>query len=284
MRRWASIGAAVVAVVYLLSGVFIVDTGDVAVVFRLGAVHRTAGAGPGVRLPWPLERHTIVSVSEVQRAEPGRTRMLTGDTNLIDLDLVVQLTVADPTLWLTGARDPKGDAAAVVTATATDVVASMDVDTLLTTGRAELQQRVRADAQAVLDAARSGARIDAVDIRELTPPPAVVDAFNDVSSARGDKETLALGAEAYASKRLPEARGRGAALRSEAQARAFSRVSEAQSDIARFEALRSSPDLRAERARRRAATLSQIHQRATVLAVPAGTPVVLPAATKPPSR
>lgn len=255
---------------WLATGLYVVETGDVAVVFRFGAIDRTTGAGPGIRLPWPIEHHEVVKVSEVRRVEPGRTRMLTGDTNLVDLDLVVQITVADPALWLTGATDPEADAAAIVTAVATDVVATLDVDSLLTTGRTALQQRVMTESQALLEALGTGARIDAVDIRELTPPPAVVDAFNDVSSARGDRETLALGAEAYTSKLIPEARGKKATELSAARARAAERISRARADIARFEAARSSPDQQAELARIRTEVLSRAASAAHIRVVPAG--------------
>ena len=269
IRRWLLLLPAV----WLFTGVFVVETGNVAVVFRFGSIQRTAQAGLGMRLPWPIERHEVVSVSEVRRVEPGRTRMLTGDTNLIDLDLVVQITVADPALWLTGATDPEAEAAAIVTAVATGVAATMDVDRLLTTGRTELQQRVRSGAQDILDAQGTGARIDAVDIRELTPPPSVVDAFNDVSSARGDGETLALGAEAYTSKLIPQARGKKSTLLSAAHARAAERVSRARAEIARFEAARTSPEKRAELARLRTEVLSTAAARAHIRMVPAGSVV-----------
>ncbi len=274
--RWKSglPALALVPLVYLLSGLFVVETGDVAVIFRFGEVSRTTGSGLGFRLPAPIERHERVRVSEVRRVEPGRTRMLTGDTNLIDLDLVVQLTVADPVAWLTGASDPEAHTAAIVTAIATDVVATMDVDRLLTTGRAELQHRVLTDAQDVLQRMGTGARIDAVDIRELTPPPAVVDAFNDVSSARGDRETLALGAEAYTSRLLPETRGTSAARLSAAHATAAERVARAQADISRFEAARSSPEPRAELARRHSEALAAAAGRARVQLLPRGTTFV----------
>ena len=270
------IATGLVPALWLATGLFVVETGDVAVVFRLGAIDRTAQAGLGVRLPWPLETHEVVRVSEVRRVEPGRTRMLTGDTNLVDLDLVVQITVADPAQWLTGTADPEAEAAAIVTAVATDVVATMDVDRLLTTGRTDLQRRVLRDAQAVLTTLHTGARLDAVDIRELTPPPAVVDAFNDVSSARGDRETLALGAEAYTSRRIPETRGATATLMSGAHARAAERVSRAKADIARFQAAAASPNPRAELARLRAETWSNAAQQADIRVVPAGSVVQLP--------
>ena len=270
-----------VATCWLATGLVVVETGDVAVVFRLGAIDRNAQAGLGVHLPWPLETHEVVRVSEVRRVEPGRTRMLTGDTNLVDLDLVIQLTVADPALWLTGSTDPEAETAAIVTAVATDVVATMDVDRLLTTGRTDLQHRVMKDAQALLTALDTGARIDAVDIRELTPPPAVVDAFNDVSSARGDRETLALGAEAYTSKLLPEARGKKATLLSAAHARSAERISKARADISRFDAAAASPSPQAELSRLCTEEWSRAASRADIRFVPSGSVVQLPLAPSP---
>ena len=80
-----------------LSSVVIVDTGDVAVVYRFGAVDRTMGAGLGLRAPWPIERHEVVDVSEMRRAEPGPVRMLTGDTNLVDVDPVSYTHLTLPT-------------------------------------------------------------------------------------------------------------------------------------------------------------------------------------------
>ena len=169
-----------------------VNSGDAGVVYRFGAIDRTLDAGLGFKAPWPIERHITVDVSEVRRAEPGKVRMLTGDTNLVDIDLVVQYAVADPVAYQVGLADAAPTLVAIVLSATKNIIATMGVDALLTTGRTQLQQEAEAAAQAMLDRHNTGLRIDAVEVREVTPPPAVVDAFNDVSSARGARETLAL--------------------------------------------------------------------------------------------
>jgi membrane protease subunit HflK len=263
---------AVGLLVWAATGVFTVESGEVAVVWRFGAPTRTLGAGLGMRLPWPVESHTTVAVSESRRVEPGSTRMLTGDTNLVDLDLIVQYTVKDPQQWLLSTAEPERVAADTVLAAATDAVRATDVDSLLTTGRTALQQRLAEVGQARLDALESGIQIEAVEVRELAPPPAVVDAFNDVSSARGDKETLALAAEAYVSSVLPEARGTGARLREQARADAARRVGRAQGEVARFEVVlaahRASPQATLERLR--ADALRRIASQARIETAPRG--------------
>lgn len=212
-----------------------VDPGHAAVVFRFGAVERAVGPGVQVRMAWPVERHEVVAVGEPRRVESEPVRMLTGDTNLVDLQLVAQYSVTDPETFLLGAEDPEQVVLAAVLSTATRVVSTVDVDSLLTTGRATLQREVQAQAQALVEP--HGLRIDAVELAELSPPPAVVDAFNDVSSARGDRDTLALAAEAYASDLLPRTRGEEQRRVEAARGQAAARGAEASGDVARFEGL-----------------------------------------------
>ncbi|MCP4806117.1 MAG: FtsH protease activity modulator HflK [Proteobacteria bacterium] len=237
MSRWLLAGAGVVGALWLLSGAFLVDPGEQAVVFRFGAVDRAVGPGFQVRAPWPIESQVLVTTGEVRRAAADKRRMLTGDTNLVDLELVTQYTVSDPAAFLISTQDPDAQVTAAVASVATDVVATIEVDTLLTTGRTALQQRIQADAQLQLDALDSGIRLVAVEVADLTPPPAVVDAFNDVSSARGDRETLALAAEAYSSDLLPRTRGEGSSEVELARSDAARRESQAHGETDRFEAL-----------------------------------------------
>ena len=219
------------------SSVVLVDSGDVAVVYRFGAVQRSLTAGLGLRAPWPIESHEIVDVSEVRRAEPGSVRMLTGDTNLVDLDLVIQYNVSDPVAYQLGLAEAEATLTSVVFSVTKDIVATMGVDTLLTTGRNQLQSEAEAAAQILLDAHQTGLRVDAVEVREITPPPSVLDAFKDVSSARGDRETLALAADGYASKRLPEVRGQASQRTEQAKADAADRGARTAGEVARFESL-----------------------------------------------
>jgi len=234
MAKWLGL----VAVAGLgASTIVVVDAGDVAVVYRFGEVNRTLNAGLGFRLPSPIEAHELVDVSEVRRADPKPVRMLTGDTNLIDVDLVIQYNVADPVVYQLGMVDGESTLIAGVLAITNDIVATMEVDILLTTGRRTLQRAVETRAQALLDRTHTGLRIDAVEVREISPPPAVLDAFNDVSSARGDRETLALAAEAYASKRIPEVRGQAAEQVEHAKAQAATRAAVVAGEVAHFESL-----------------------------------------------
>jgi membrane protease subunit HflK len=223
----------------LFSCLVVVDHGDVAVVFRLGVPDRTLPAGIAPRLPWPLETVHFVHTGKVRRIEPSAMRMLTGDTNLVDVSLAVQYTISDPLTHTLHLSAPEATIAAQVMAVATRTVAGFAVEGLLTTERASLEHAILGGAQSSLDAMAAGVALVAVDVTDVHPPPAVVDAFNDVSSARGDAETMALSAEAYASKILPEVRGAAAAQGAAAEAAASTRLARVSGDIARFHALRA---------------------------------------------
>jgi modulator of FtsH protease HflK len=232
-------GLALALAGWAATGLYVVDPGQAAVVFRFGAVDRQAGPGVHLRAPWPVESHEAVLVGEVRREQTRRLRMLTGDTNLVDLELVAQYTVQDPAALLLASQAPSALVVAAVASVATGAVADMDVDKLLTIGRTQLQTDVKRDAQALLDGLGAGVRLDAIEVAHLSPPPAVVDAFNDVSSARGDRETLALAAEAYASDLLPLTRGAQAERVQSARAQAADRSAQADADAARFRAVRA---------------------------------------------
>ena len=275
MIRW--FGLVALAALTASSSV-LVDSGDVAVVYRFGVIDRTLTAGLGLRAPWPIEKHEIVDVSEVRRVETGKVRMLTGDTNLIDVDLIIQYTISDPVAYQVGLSEPEATITSVVFGVTKDIIATMGVDVLLTTGRAQLQQEAEVAAQALLDQHKTGLRVAAVEVRELTPPPAVLDAFKDVSSARGDRDTLALAAEAYVSKRLPEVRGIATEQVESSKAYAAERHARTSGDVVRFSQLlkahRVAPQ--STKAQLWTATVNRIGQQAEIHALRDATEISLP--------
>ena len=197
----------------------------------------------------------------------------------------MQYTVADPAAFLVSAASPEDTLTALVLAEAAEAVASQEVDQLLTTGRAELERRVAGRAEAAVGALGLGLRVGGVEVKDLSPPPPVLDAFNDVSSARGDRETLALGAESYVGQAIPEARGDAATRASAAMGRAVTRVAAARGDVARFNALldadRAQP--RATRHRLWADSLARIQAQSHLQGLPAGAELRVPGGEAGPS-
>ncbi len=226
LRRYRHTGKAALAVVfilYMLSGTYLVNSGELAVVTRFGRVAQ-GRVSPGMHwhLPWPFEAVRTVNVSQVRREGIGVTlpghapeihppeeiQLLSGDENLLTAKAIVQYRVKEPADYLFRVdynEDPLLRAA--VKAALTELAGAMQVDALLTSGRTELQRRARDQVQETLDAYQSGLEIVSIDLQEVAPPGEVAQAFRDVASAAEEKNKLINDARGYANSVIPQARG-----------------------------------------------------------------------------
>ena len=69
--------AIVVVVIWMATGIFIVQEGQQAVITRFGRYSATVGAGFNWRLPYPIERHEIVNVTQIRAVDVGRDTVIT---------------------------------------------------------------------------------------------------------------------------------------------------------------------------------------------------------------
>ena len=218
-------GALILALAgYLLTGVYIVDPEEAAVVRRFGAVVAPR-VEPGIHysLPWPIDRVDVVNVNDVRREvvgvlepeedhqhpePPSKLQVLSGDTNVIDIELIVQYQVRDPASYLINVQTaPYLLVRDVARQAVTDLMSRESVDTILTTGRQTLQDRIRSAIQRRLDDYGSGLIVVGINLQKAFPPDEVADAFSDVNSAREDKARAINEANGYANSIIPEARG-----------------------------------------------------------------------------
>ncbi len=246
MRQRIAIGA---GILWLLSAIYIVPTDAQAVVTRFGRVVEPR-AMPGIHLslPWPLDRVTRLKVQQQQRlviggdpsdsvlgrTQPLQTQFLTGDQNIINLRVVVQYYVGVPADYLFQPENVTRTIGAAVESELARRVARRDVDSVLTTEKAAIQEEVRAAAQKVLNEYRAGALLSSVNIELAAPPPEAADAFRDVASARADSSRIVNEAQGYANDVLPKARGEAQQLIEASEAYKQRKINEAQGDASRF--------------------------------------------------
>lgn len=254
LRRllWVPLGLALVG--YLLTGVYVVAPGEVGVVRRFGAP-LTPPAAPGLhyRLPWPVDRVDIINVSQVRRETvgilapeedhehpepPSKLQALSGDTNVIDVEIVVQYQVRDPVAYLVTVQYPPyrlvRDA---VRQAVTSLVSQLPVDVMLTTERQALQEGIRRETQQRLDSYGSGLAVVGINLQKAYPPDEVAAAFTDVNSAREDQARAINEATGYANSVLPEARAQAASVLGEAQAYSSTVLAQANGDTEAFSAM-----------------------------------------------
>jgi modulator of FtsH protease HflK len=220
---------------YLLSGLYIVQPGEVAVVRRFGGVVG-GNVGPGLhyRLPWPIDRETIVAVDTLRRTETPTSLMLTGDESLIAVRASVNYSVSDPVAFILNVADAEDLARQAGESALRQIVAQEGVDALLTLDKAAIQQRAAALAQAMLDRYGAGVAVRGVQLLESSPPPEVADAFRDVASAREDRNTFINEALAYQNEVVPVARGQAETTIQAANAYSSEKLARATGEAAEF--------------------------------------------------
>jgi membrane protease subunit HflK len=238
-----------VAVLWLLSGVYIVGASQQAVVTRFGAVvEPRVMPGIHIALPWPIDRVTKLKVQQLQRlviggeaadsvtgrTNPLQSQFLTGDQNIISMRVVVQYSVALPADYLFRNENVARSVGAAVETALAQRIATRTVDAVLTTEKQALQDEVRAAGQKLIDEYQSGTLLSTVNIESIVPPPEAADAFRDVASARADSARIVNESEGYANDLIPKARGEARQMTESAEAYKQKKINEAHGDADRF--------------------------------------------------
>lgn len=234
-----------VALVWLASGFYIVDTGQRGVVLRFGKYVETTGDGPHWHLPWPIESREVVNVDQVRTVEIGyrstvknemlrESLMLTDDENIVDLQFAVQYLIKDPKDFLFVDRSPEETVRQVAESAMREIVGRSKMDFVLYEGRADIAARARSLTQQILDRYRTGITISQLTLQNIQPPEQVQSAFDDAVKAGQDRERLKNEAEAYANNVVPRARGFASRLKEEAEGYQQSVIANAEGEANRF--------------------------------------------------
>ena len=218
----------VAAVLWLASGIFIVKPGEVGVITTFGKFSREVIDGPHYHLPYPVEQAEIVVAEPLrtlvigQTLEGGRTAayksgsgksmaeeasMFTGDENIVHLRFNVQYNISEPNKFLFSVRDPENTIKIAAEAAMREVVGRSMIDSILTSGRTEIQVETLLVLENILKPYDMGVKIHTVQLLDAQPPPDVEAAFKDVASAREDRVRRINEAEAYRMQIVPVANG-----------------------------------------------------------------------------
>ncbi len=235
----------VLALVWVASGFYIVDTGQRGVVLRFGKYIETTEPGPRWHLPWPIEAREVVNVDQVRTVEIGyrnnvkskvlkESLMLTDDENIIDLQFAVQYILKDPKEFLFVNRAPEDTVLQVAETAMREIVGKSKMDFVLYEGRADIAARAKVLMQQILDRYKTGISISQVTLQNIQPPEQVQAAFDDAVKAGQDRERLKNEAEAYSNDVVPRARGLASRWKEEAQGYKQSVIANAEGEASRF--------------------------------------------------
>jgi membrane protease subunit HflK len=239
--------AGVAVFIWLGTGFYIVQEGQQAVITQFGRYHQTVGAGFQWRMPYPVQSHETVFVTQLRSVDVGRdaivpatglreSSMLTEDENIVDIKFVVQYRLNDARAFLFESRDPDGAVLKAAETAVREVVGKMRMDAALAEERDQIAPRVRNLMQTILDRYNVGIEVVGINLQQggVRPPEQVQASFDDVLKAGQERERAKNEAEAYANDVVPRARGTADRLLQEAEGYRARIVSQAEGDAQRF--------------------------------------------------
>ncbi|OSZ75175.1 FtsH protease activity modulator HflK [Hydrogenophaga sp. IBVHS1] len=237
----------VAALIWLGTGFFIVQEGQQAVITQFGKYHSSVGAGFNWRLPYPIQRHETVFVTQIRSVDVGRdnvvpatglreSAMLTEDENIVEIKFAVQYRLNDARAFLFESRDPDASVVKVAETAVREVVGKMKMDAALAEERDQIAPRVRALMQNILDRYKVGIEVVGINLQQggVRPPEQVQASFDDVLKAGQERERAKNEAQAYANDVVPRARGAASRLTEEAEGYRARIVAQAEGDSQRF--------------------------------------------------
>lgn len=255
-----------IIVIWGATGVYTTSPGEQAVLRLFGNAQETPVTQNGLHWWWPgpIGNKDVVRTDLVRRLElgfrsadgvantpvPVEAQMISGDLNIIDVQMVVQYDIKNLSYYLFKVDDPGEDAGDqrnipagrpdgrtlkdATEAALRLVVGQRSLAEVLAEERVNLELDTGVKLQEILDGYQTGINIISVQLQKVEAPAEVQAAFNDVLQARQDKVTATNQAQAYENQVIPEARGRAEQIIQPAEAFKRARIERAQGEADQF--------------------------------------------------
>ncbi|MBQ8436625.1 MAG: FtsH protease activity modulator HflK [Alphaproteobacteria bacterium] len=254
---------AAIILLWLVTGFYQVQPNEQGVVLRFGKYVNSTTPGLNYHLPYPIETVEKVNITQERSINLGvneaidntskyrrsnskgdiisnqlanftESHMLTGDENIVDVNLTVVWKIKNAKDYLFSMQDPDNTVSVAAQSVLREIVGQSEMQPIITGDRGKVEDETKEELQKVMDEFGSGIEIVRVKLQKADPPKQVVDAFNEVQRAKADMERFKNEAEAYRNEILPKARGEAAQLLQNAQAYKEAVVNKAQGEADRF--------------------------------------------------
>ena len=228
----------VVGAWFALSAFYVVGPDEEGVIRRFGKWVRTEPSGLHFKFPYPIEKVDLPKVTQVQEISVGRilkeAKMLTGDENILLVEVRVQYKIKDAAQYLFNVRNVEETIKDATESALRQTIGSHPIDDPLTEKKAEIMDEIQVSLQQMLDNYKCGIDVRQVQLQDVNPPQEVDFAFKDVQSAKEEKEQLINEALGYQNDIIPKARGGAEKLIREAEAYREERIKRAEGDASKF--------------------------------------------------
>ena len=243
----AGVAAAVVIVCAAGAGnaTYTINEQEQAVVTTFGVSH--AVTDPGLHFKIPFVQHVTKVNTTIQSLRIGydnnndvvadESIMITSDFNFVDVDFYLEYRVSDPVKAVYASKDPDIILQNIAQSCIRAAISNYDVDSVLTTGKGEIQSRIKEMITEQLDLYNVGLQLVNISIQDSEPPTAeVMEAFKAVETAKQGKETSINNANKYRNEKLPIAEADADQILQEAEATNQERINDANAQVAMFNA------------------------------------------------
>lgn len=253
---------ALIVVIWLATGIFQIGPGEQAARRLFGALQDPV-TEPGLQWWWPapVGNSDKEIVTETRRMELGfisnetgaiaprgeEALMISGDLNIVDVQLVVQYNIKNLNNFLFRVDDPGEEARGVpqgrpdgrtlkdaAEAALRLVVGQRAIDDILVRNREEVEENTKVRLQEILDGYTTGINVVTVQLQDVKAPEEVRDAFDDVLRARQERDTRINQARAFEADIIPRAEGDAERIKEGAEAFRQARIARAQGEADRF--------------------------------------------------
>ena len=218
--------------------VYRIEPAERGIVMRFGKYVTSLQPGPHIRFPRPIEQVVKVNVARIQTIT-SESSMLTGDENIVDVEVAVQYRIKDATNYLFKIADPDVSVKRVTESAIRDIIGQSTLTFVITEGRAQIATDAQRLIQDILDNYESGIDVTSVNMQPAKPPEAVKAAFDDAIKAREDEQRKINEAEAYRNEVVERSAGEAARIRLEAEAYREQVIAQAEGESERFNQLYS---------------------------------------------
>ena len=216
--RGAGLLAAILAIVWLASGVYTIQPAEEGVVTQFGAYVETTGSGLHWHRPWPFQQVEAIDVEQSRTAQLAGELVLTSDENIVEIEMAVQYNISNSKAYLFNVKTPDVTLKEVMESAVREVIRQTELDSVITIGRDAVGIATQENLQTTLDEYSTGIRVLKVVLGQTQAPEEVQSAFLDVIKAREDKERFINEAQAYRNEVLPRARGDAQQILEESEA------------------------------------------------------------------
>lgn len=246
--KTAGIIAGVFVAVYLLAGsVYSLKENEYAVVSTFGVPSIVEESGIHLKLPYIQRLHKVPKTingfpigyrTNSDESVDAESFMITRDYNFVNVDFYVEYRVTDPIKYLYSSESPIDILKMLTQSYIRDTIGLYDVDSVITTGKNEIQASIKEKIVGRLEQEDIGIQLVNITIQDAEPPTQeVINAFKNVENAKQGKETSINKANQKRNEDIPAARALADETLKTAQAQAEERVNEAKGQVARLNEL-----------------------------------------------